>query len=166
MQTKRHSTMTTIASDDLHPVLAAVLTLLVAGCGAADGPQRVPIQGTVLLGGQPLECGMIRFIPMATTKGPAAVAIINEGAYQLSDEDGPVVGTHRVEIEATNFVGFDIDDEQAYAARVAKAGPRINKDPIPERYHRRSTLTVEIKADDDRTFDFDLKAEPRTPGAR
>jgi hypothetical protein len=139
-------------------LLAGVALSATLGCGGTDGPDRVAVTGTVLLDGQPLSSGVIRFIPTGETHGPAAAATITNGRYETTSEQGPVPGTHRVEIEATGYYGFAIDDEAAYVAQVEKNGGRFPANPVPEIYNRRSTLTAEVAASGQTPLDFALSA--------
>jgi hypothetical protein len=138
--------------------LAVLLVAFAAGCGGdSGGPERVPVSGTVTLGGQPLPSGLIRFIPDGATTGPASAAVIEQGRYELSDDDGPVPGHHRVEIEATNYLEFAIDDEQAYAAAVTAGQTPLASNPVPMIYNRQSTLTAEVSPEVERTYDYNLQ---------
>lgn len=70
------------------------------GCG--DGrPRRVPVSGRVLIDGEPLAYGYIRFVPSGAR---ASSAELNErGEFTLTcyqSEDGVVPGLHRVEVNA------------------------------------------------------------------
>jgi hypothetical protein len=147
--------------------LALVLSLPTAGCGSGDeGPTRVSVSGTVLLDGVPLASGMIRFIPTDSNTGPAAAAVIRNGAYELDESEGPVIGRHRVEIEASGYLAFAVDDEQSYAAFVqsdAVRQPRMLENPVPETYNRRSTLSVAIQPDEANQHDFELASTPAQP---
>ena len=145
----------------LFAMLAAVACI---GCGGQKGPLRVAVKGSVAVDGQSLKSGMIRFIPTGQTKGPAAVAMIKNGAYALSRSNGPIVGMHRVEIEATDYHGFAIDDEKAYAKEFEKRqGQPPPKNSIPELYNRHSTLTADVKADGETKFDFQLATAVMVP---
>lgn len=78
---------------------------LLAGCG--DGrPQRVPVAGQVLIDGQPVTAGVIRFQP---EQGRAATGEIGpDGSFSLStfDEgDGAIPGKHTVTVFAREVVG-------------------------------------------------------------
>jgi hypothetical protein len=142
---------------------AASLILLVgvvclAGCGGEEGPPRAAARGQVTLDGQPLAEGVIRFIPAQDTTGPAAMATIRNGQYELDDETGPVLGSHRVEIEATGHHSFAIDDEAAFAAQVEQKGGRMAQNPVPIVYNRRSSLTAEIAADRVNELNFPLSS--------
>lgn len=139
-------------------VAAIVLCLFsVSGCGKGEVLKRVPVDGYVTVDGNPLKSGSIRFIPIDDTKGPAAVAVIEDGIYELPAETGPVMGKLRVEIEATNHQGFDLDDEKAYAAK-AEQGPPIAKNPVPETFNRQSTLSINLDEDGDSDLDFRLSS--------
>ena len=146
---------------DLLLVLTAAVLLSTTGCGGAAGPERFPASGWVNVNGVPLEKGIIRFIPVSKPDGsgggPAAVALVEAGAFEFTDADGPVAGPHRVEIEATGFAGFEIDDEAAFAAAAAKPGARpLASNPIPPAYNKQSTLERTIAVDSTNVFTFDL----------
>lgn len=124
--------------------LAAGIVLAAAGCGGS-GPERGAIAGKVTVSGQPLASGRILFLPQAPNKGPTASATIVGGEYALDDSDGPVVGANRVEVEATPDLGFEIDDEAAFASRQPSAAP---KNPIPPEYGPQSKQSVTVAAGD------------------
>jgi hypothetical protein len=144
--------------------LLPLLLLALAGCGGGDDLARVPVAGEVSVDGAPLKSGTIRFIPSAPTAGPAAVATVREGKFELPEAEGPVVGTHRVEIESLDDVGFALDDEQACAARAAKGKP-LPKNPIPARFNRQSELTASLTAEGDHELRFELNTKG-PPGTR
>jgi hypothetical protein len=134
--------------------------LLVAiGCGVKiDGPPRAAVSGNVTLGGEPLRSGVIRFVPIEGTKGPAILTQILNGYYTTSRIDGPVLGTHRVEIDA-DFDDDPVEDandpEEARTEYIRRNGP-IATVQIPEIYNRKSTLRAVIEADEDNSYDFEL----------
>lgn len=144
-------------------VIAAFGLLLQAGCGggADDSPPRAAVQGTVLLDQQPLPQGMIRFIPKDDTGGPKLSAAIKDGSFSLSDERGPWVGTHRVEIESTDDGGYAMDDEQAIQKLKQQGVRRIERIEVPQAYNRRSTLEAVIVAGEINELDYDLTSNPR-----
>lgn len=142
--------------------LCGILTTL--GCGQSSGPPRVAVAGEVLLDGTPLVEGMIRFIPESGVTGPATAGRIENGQFSLGHRDGPVVGRHRVEIEATNHHPFPIDDERAFASAFAR-NPRmpLAQNPVPATYNERSTLTAEIAPPGPEHLSFHLNTNPKTP---
>jgi hypothetical protein len=140
-----------------------VVAPFIGGCGGKSGPPRFAAEGTVLLDGAPLPAGVIRFIPEGTNKGPAASATIQNGKFSLDASSGPVAGQHRVEIEATGYEGFAVDDEQAYAQKATTTrGPVIPQNPIPPTYNRQSTLSKTITAEGPNTFEFNLSSKTQT----
>jgi hypothetical protein len=144
--------------------MRVLFALYLASCSSDSGPERVAAHGTVRLGGELLASGQIRFVPSEGATGPAAAASIQNGQYAFSDSDGPIVATHRIEIEATNYLGFEIDDEQAFASFAQSGGTRDRRrtlNPVPQKYNVQSSLTRAVDRDTDPEFDFDL--EPATP---
>jgi hypothetical protein len=82
-----------------------VAILIIAGCG--DGlPTRVPVSGTVLIDGQPLQQGFIQVIPAG--ERAASSPIGQDGSFRLTtyqDGDGSVLGTHQVVVIANESQG-------------------------------------------------------------
>jgi hypothetical protein len=144
----------------VHAALLVLLTLYPAGCSGGTGPQRIPVRGAVRLGNVPLANGQIRFIPTESTSGPGAAAVIVDGEYAFHSGDGPVVGTHRIEIESAERFDFAIDDEQAFAKFAQSRQARDRRrplNPVPDVYNTRSTLTRTVDAGSEPVFDFDLQ---------
>jgi hypothetical protein len=146
--------------EHLLSILSVAVFLGIAGCGKSD-LERHAAQGAVLFDGQPMKSGMIRFIPTGDAKGPAAVAVITNGFYEVSRKHGPVAGLHRIEIEGQLETRFEIDDERAFAKAVAETkGKPLPPQPVPPQYNLRSTLTAEVSTDDAANkFDFDLQLQ-------
>ncbi|MDP1796888.1 MAG: hypothetical protein Q8K78_05385 [Planctomycetaceae bacterium] len=137
-------------------VLTTMMALFLSGCGRT-GPQRVAVRGTVIFDSQPLENGRITFVPMAETKGPAAVAVVQNGFFVFEKKTGPVMGKNRVEIESMLDPGFALDDEAAYAKAATKyrGKPVLPRDPIPETYNRKSELVI-VATGENMPLDFVL----------
>lgn len=141
--------------------LLVLLSLYLASCSSDSGPQRIAVRGAVRLGNVPLANGQIRFIPTEDTTGPAAAASVVDGEYEFTSVDGPVVGTHRVEIESAEKFDFPVDDEQAFAKFAQSGKTRDRKrplNPVPDIYNVKSTLTRTVAADSESVFDFELQA--------
>ena len=93
------------------------LILCIASVFVAEGcderaPERVPIAGTVLIDGEPLTTGTIRFVPASGR--PASSAILADGSFVLAAESvdrvtqpGVPPGEYRVQIASSVIV----DDE-------------------------------------------------------
>lgn len=93
---------------DARRILIVALPILVlVGCG--DGrPTRVPVSGQVLIDGQPLKYGFVRFMP---ANARASGARLDEnGRFSLTcfePNDGAVIGTHQVTINAGQMIARD-----------------------------------------------------------
>lgn len=145
---------------DVWALLLVLLSLCLSGCSGEQGPQRIAVRGSVRFGAAPLANGQIRFIPTAPTTGPAAAAAIVDGQYAFTEEDGPVVGAHRIEIDSADRFDFEIDDEQAFAkfAETREARDRRRPvNPVPAIYNTSSTLTRTVEPDGEPVFDFVLE---------
>ena len=123
------------------PWLLALAAAATVGCRDTGLP-RGAVEGKVTIGGQPLKAGRIVFLPLESTQGPATSLAIADGVYQANNWSGPLVGTHRVEVEAALDLGFALDDDQAFAARPTAPLP---PQPIPPAFNRNSKLTVTIE---------------------
>ena len=74
---------------------------------------------------------------------------IKEGKFVLDKDRGPVSGSMRVEI--TTPLG---DDEPPIDGTRPKP---FQKETIPQRYNRRSTLSADVKKEGKNVFQFSLK---------
>lgn len=128
---------------------AVVASIATPGCGGS-APTRAPIKGQVAVGGQPLASGRILFTPLSPTQGPAVATLVKDGRYELPQEEGPVVGKNKVEVEAA--LGIALDDEAA----VAKLKGRIPPNPIPPDFNLRSQLVAEVQAGQQNTYDVTI----------
>ena len=105
-------------------LLAAAICASAFAAGCGDGrPTRVPVSGKVMIDGQPLTRGAIRFKP---ADGRVATGEIGpDGAFTLSTfepGDGAAVGTHAVTVHAS-------EELEANAIRWH----------VPKKYQRAST---------------------------
>lgn len=128
---------------------AVVIFVAIAGC-SESGPLRAPIHGKVTVAGQPLAAGRILFTPVAPNQGPATSAVITAGEYKIPKDEGPVIGSNRVEVEADLNLGFALDDEASFAKRGGKPLP---PNPIPPQFNRDSQLVVEVKPGAENSYD-------------
>jgi len=80
-----------------------LLLVLVVGCDSR--PERVPVAGVVLIDGQPLTSGNIKFVPK--NGRPSAGKIDADGHFNLTcydGNDGALLGTHRVQISSNRII--------------------------------------------------------------
>lgn len=89
-------------------LLCAAVGVTLLGCG--DGrPARVPVSGQVLIDNAPLKYGFVRFVPEVPSRVSTG-RLDNNGRFALScygQQDGAIVGKHRVEVYATE----EVDEE-------------------------------------------------------
>ena len=116
------------------------LSLFLAGCGGADGPDLGTVTGKVTLDGQPVSRAVITFTP---EKGPPSYGGSNaEGQYRVfftADKTGAVIGRHSVTIEQGNV---STDDN-------GKPLPDQNITKIPKKYAGKAgALSVDVKPGD------------------
>lgn len=142
----------------LSPLLLAALVLWSPGCSRkpSNAPQRAAVSGSVTLDGQPLKAGVVRFIPTDSTTGPQTTLSVEEGAFKSTTQNGPLVGTHRIEIESTDDGGFALDDEQAFERLRAEGIKKIEAVRVPSEFNQKSTLREVVSAGKNEPFQFDL----------
>ncbi len=140
--------------------LLGLLALGLAGCGdsGVDDRPRQPISGTVNFDGQPLKKGFIQFHPASEAEGMAAGGMIVEGRFAIPQDEGPVPGKYKVQINSLDDAEPAplAEGEMPGAIQVPdrKAMPRRT---IPNRYNAQSILTAEVKPNETNTYKFDLE---------
>lgn len=132
-------------------LLAIVLVLSeIAGCSKPTGLDKVVVQGTVTIDGQPIPNGEIRFIPTQGTTGPISGGPIKDGVYIANGKGGVPLGNHQVEIRAFRAK----TNGQGQAGQPGfEGGPA--EQYLDQKYNDRTTLTATIDADTT-TKDFQL----------
>lgn len=130
---------------------ALVMTcLLLSGCGG-DGIPRAAVQGTVTYDGEPVESGVIMFIP--ETVAPVALKI-TDGQYDtesdINDRRGAVIGHCSVQIFANRPTG------RSYTDVMTGEKMEETKQFVPAKYNERTELTAEVEAGQ-QTIDFHLE---------
>lgn len=117
----------------LRAAFAALSLLLTIGCG---GPSEGTVTGTVMLDGEPLKDGIIRFEPTDGKSNPVDAPVSN-GNYQVK----LVPGAAKVVIRANKVVGktkmYDTPDS-----------PTVDKvvELIDAQFNDASTLTLTVVA--------------------
>ncbi|MBL9161389.1 MAG: hypothetical protein JNL18_01475 [Planctomycetaceae bacterium] len=121
--------------------LLGALLLAAVGCGAGDG--KVRVTGIVTFDGSPMPDGYVTFTPEGG--GTPAAAPIAAGKFEFAVKPG----AHRVEIEASHFVG----------EKNPIMGLQPREQYVPARYNSESTLRADVKAGDENAFTFDLTSK-------
>ncbi len=106
------------------------------GCQPSHEPTRVAVNGTVTLDGQPLPSATLIMQPNGQGL-PMASALVQDGRFQFTTNDGPSVGTYLVRVEATypEFEKFAEDP---------KSFPSVQRPPIAKRFTEFGTLTANV----------------------
>lgn len=130
--------------------LCLLFALFAAGCGPTD--DRLRIQGAVMLDGQPLDRGTIRFTSEDPTATKSAGAKIRDGEFDVPREKGLPPGRYRLQITSPDRSG------EMVRVGVGNGNPGIlvARERIPESYNIRSEHVVELTASGDNTFEFDI----------
>jgi hypothetical protein len=141
--------------DDARKLIVLLLCpLACCGCGGGDDllKKRGSVSGVVSFDGEPVEEGQIIFTPQGK-EGNVAGAMIEDGAYSIPREKGPVAGPHSVSITASRKTG-----QKKKAPVPAPPGEMIElrEEYIPAKYNRQTTLSVEIEVGDNPDVDFEL----------
>jgi hypothetical protein len=125
-----------------------------AGCGGRgyDGDQRFPLSGTVTVDGEPMELGVIAFMPKGETVRVSGGPVRN-GTFSIPEENGANAGSYRVEIHWNKMTGRKIPNPMMPDTMIDEM-----EEGLPPRYHRNSELTATV-SEDQTTFDFDLESK-------
>src|SRR5688572_27465169 len=136
------------------PVIAlAMLGLAVlSGCGPRS--DKLPVSGEVKLDGTPLDSGAIRLTSIGGEKVQASGAFIENGEFEIPQSKGLSPGAYHVEINSPN------EDAPPVIDRATPGGPGIPTQPdrIPPEYNINSKQRVEVTADGENHFIFDIKS--------
>lgn len=119
---------------------AASLAASIVGCGSADGlGRRYSVYGTVTYKGEPVEKGVINFMP-DDAKGRAAFSLIENGSYTLStngDRDGALSGKYKVTV-----VSKQVDMAKAEQLFKEKAKGKMENSIIPKDFMIKATKSA------------------------
>lgn len=130
--------------------LFAAGLLSLPSCGPRS--DRLQITGKVSLDGVPLDGGTIRFTSLAGQKLLASGAVVQKGEYRIPAEKGLSPGSYHVEITAPD------SSAPRVMVRATPGGPGIPVAPerVPAEYNVDSKKTIEVTADGDNHFVFDI----------
>ena len=88
---------------------------------------------------------------------PMAAASIENGAFRISAEKGPVAGRYRVEITADRKTGRQIQADEGSSDLVDQY-----EQYLPARFNDASELTTEIKKGEPLIFDLKVAVRQQT----
>ena len=156
-----------------HCALTAVLfgaTAGLAGCGG-NAFEVASAGGKVVCGGKPVTTGTVILTPIAsgTEPGrPAIAGVQSDGTFLLStyeEQDGAIVGKHRVTYAPPEGTGDEEDEEQAV---VEEGGVEKRTQPAAASSLTENScvlaeeMTVEVTAEGPNEFTLELV--PASPG--
>ncbi|MCA9026171.1 MAG: hypothetical protein KDA86_13265 [Planctomycetaceae bacterium] len=133
-------------------------SLSLSGCGGSNDHSipRAAVSGSIVLDGKPLEAGIVRFVPTRPTSGPKTSVPVMSGHFEIPADFGPVVGSHRVEIQSTDDGGYPLDDESTLDRLRAAQVRHIEIVHVPAIYNSHSRLTANVVESGPNEFDFTL----------
>ena len=109
--------------------------LLLLACGCGSDSNRQGLRGTVTFDDQPVQNGVIRFIPASGTGGPSAGGEIDNGEFAIEPAKGVLCGSFRVEITASRKTGRKVRD------RISGQTTEVFAQFLPPQYNVNSYLT-------------------------
>ena len=130
----------------------SIAVLFWLGCG---GNEFHEIHGTVTCGGNPVDAGHMRFVPIEDTRGPTGVVEIGEGGqFRLKSHGGLPTGKFRIEVDARKKTGRK--------STIPLSGEMVDETVriCPDRYAGPSSpLTIEVPGESDGRIDIDVPAK-------
>lgn len=130
--------------------LTAACLLAAAGCGEKPTQGRLPVSGQVTFKGAPLDSGSIQFMPPDSGGQFGGGAVIANGQYSIPENQGLPVGKYKIVISAGD-PNRPVPEEQM----PGETGPPA-EERIPAEYNVNSDKVVEVSADKENVFDFDI----------
>jgi hypothetical protein len=125
--------------------------VLVAGCSSAPPPpKRGKIEGKVMLNGQPVASGRIRFMAI-DPNGTNVAADIKDGAFAVPTEQGPTRGKYRVEFSVPSATKRRVPDDDNPGKFIEEA-----PETLPRRYNYDSTITADYDPDNSQSLSYQL----------
>lgn len=132
-------------------LFVAALTIL-GGCAEAEDPYgRLSLSGTITFQGEPLDAGVIDFLPTASDTTAGARAMIQDGSYTVPSSQGLMPGVYRVVITSA--------EDNSTGPPVGPPGmemPPLGVERIPAEFNTASEKTVEATKSGDNVFDFTI----------
>jgi len=145
-------------------VLCGILAVVLAGCEGDTGPKTVPVTGTVLMGGEPVEGADVNF--MAGGASHAASGKTDaQGKFSLKtlDKEGAVVGTHTVTVakydsaDTTEMTPEDYTKQMEAGSTAPPSGPESS---LPAKYADPANSGLSETVEDGGANDFTITLEP------
>lgn len=143
-------------------LLAALLGLTIVGCGE-EGPNLVPVKGTVMMNGKPFAEADLTFVPDPSNKDvtPGSDKTGPEGTYtaRFNSRFGLAPGKYKVLIskKAELPPGIELPPEMKMDP-VQQQMMGLRKETLPKKYSEATESTEMIEVGDaGGTYDFEVK---------
>ena len=133
-------------------LLALLPLALAVGCG--KGSNKLAVSGTVTWKGQPLQTGMIGFVPADAGVTTEVTSVVTNGAFSIPQTDGLLPGRYKVWVSSP-------DPKTQAGPEDAAPGDRGGypaKDRLPADYTTaaKTKLSAEVKAGQENRFEFTI----------
>lgn len=139
------------------PLLACAAVLCMAwGCGAGNPLGRRAVSGQVTLDGSPLDHGVVEFSPQQPG-GVTSGTLIQDGRYTIHTLQGLPPGKYLVRLFSPSRSAEPSADGPPGPPFPGRQPGEPAKERIPPQYNLQSDLVVEVVADGDNAFDFDVR---------
>jgi hypothetical protein len=148
---RKNSTWSDVDAKHIPVCLAVLGVVILAGCGPRS--DRLEVTGSVKLDGLALDQGSIRFTSTGTQKLFASGATIQNGEFIVPQEKGLPPGTYHVEVSSPDTSVPPVVYKNAPGE---PALPPTAPERIPTEYSSESKHTIDVTADGDNHFDFDI----------
>lgn len=124
--------------------------LVLIGCGRG-APGKVVVYGSVTYGGEKAPIGMVSFVPIEGTAGPACGAPIVDGQYRIESRGGVAVGKYRVRVDARKKTGRKVQGFNGLERTMVDEEVPLGS---PVYAGEQSPLVVDVRLDSDGRFDI------------
>ena len=129
--------------------------LLLTGCPEKGLPSQV-VHGAVTVGGENVELGRVRFVPIEGTSGPASMSPITDGQYRIEARGGVPIGKHRVEVDAKKKTGRQVEGHTGFEMGMIDETVRMGPDTYAG---KDSPLVIEVTGKGDGRHDIEIPNE-------
>jgi hypothetical protein len=126
-----------------------IVAVAISGCAAGEA-KRYAVSGMVKWQGKPLDQGAITFLAEDPALGTSGGDMIKDGHYSIPASQGLLPGRYKVMVTSADPKN-KIPDPDSLPGFLP-----VPKDRIQPKYNTQTTLTADVKAEGQNTFNFDV----------